>query len=281
MIDHTIVGWDGSAQADLAVEWATQHVTGRTDSLRIVRTVDDTALYSDETEARWAVDVATFAVAELAARVRLAHPQLAVTTVVTRGEPGDVLAEMSEPNSLLVVGSEDGHPSDDWYSARLGVRLAAAARGAVAIIPMGDGLDRHGVLVGVDESDAALSQCFFAAELASRYNESLHAVRACSKYLTPASSTVEGPDTADRAALDAFLAPVAQAFPAVHIVAHVEYRSPVTALLDRAGRAAFVVVGARRPGTVRRLLLGSVSRALVTNARCPVVVVTPQTEPGS
>lgn len=234
-----------------------------------MRTADDTALFTGEIEARWAVDVATLAVAELAARLRVAHPLLSVTTTVVRGEPGDVLAELASPDALIVVGSEKGGTADYEYSSLLGTRLAAAARGAVAIIPVGDDEVRHGAVVGVGESDEALSPALFAAELASRRNEPLHVVRACAHHAAPSAAA----DDADQHALRVFLSPVTQAHPELTIETRVEHGSAVSALLARAQGAALVVVGARRPGVVRRLFLGSVSQALVNNVQCPLLIV--------
>ncbi len=53
------------------------------------------------------------------------------------------------------------------------------------------------------------------------------------------------------------------------------FGSPVTALLDAAPDAGLIVVGSRGVGRVAGLFLGSVSQAVVTRARCPVLVVPP------
>ena len=55
---------------------------------------------------------------------------------------------------------------------------------------------------------------------------------------------------------------------------------PRSLLLQMSEHAAMVVVGSRGLGTVRSLLLGSVSVALVRHAHCPVVVVRPDQEDG-
>lgn len=273
MFEHTVVGWDGSSPADAAVDWAAQRVSRRTDELTIVRAVDDTGLYTDETDTRWAVALARYALAELAARLRLARPGLDVTTAVVRGEPSAVLSALARPDSLVVVGTESGQVDEYWYSSRVGARLAALVPGAIAVIPIGDAGPRSGVLVGVDGSAEAATICRFAAELAQSIGEVLDAV-----FVAPAPSALAGTADAASAAwygrvLERALAPAVREHPALPIHRHVESGRPDAVLLHYARTAAVVVVGTRRPGVIRRLFLGSVSQTLVNNARCPTIVV--------
>jgi nucleotide-binding universal stress UspA family protein len=51
------------------------------------------------------------------------------------------------------------------------------------------------------------------------------------------------------------------------------FSRPATALIDMSKDAEMVVVGARGLGALRRLLLGSVSGALIHHAHCPVAVI--------
>ena len=273
MYEHTVVGWDGSSPADAAVEWAAARVSQRTDRLLIVRAVDDTGLYTDETATRWAVALARFALAELAARLRVARPGLDVLTDVVRGEPSAVLSGLGGSDVLVVVGTESGQADEYWYSSRVGARLAALVEGAVAVIPIGDAQPRSGVLVGVDGSVGSASLCVFAAELAQSRGEALDAV-----FVAPAPSELAGTPAAVSDAwfgriLDRALTPAVREHPALPINRHVESGRPANVLLRYTRDASLVVVGARRPGMIRRLFLGSVSQALVNNAKCPTIVV--------
>lgn len=270
MYEETVVGWDGSAPADAAVEWAVERVGGRSNSVLIVRVVDSTALDSDEVETRWAVAVATFELAEIAARLRAGRPDLEVNTAVVRGEPAEVLNGYASADSLVVVGTQHGHTDEYWFSSRLGARLAAIASGAVAVIPPADLRRRSGVIAGIGGSDEPLSVGLFAAEFAYLRGEELHLV-----YASPDHSAGSQPAFSDagEAVLDRALVPISQAFPTLAIHRHIEHSSPAAALLLGARDASLIVVGARRPGVARRLFLGSVSHTLVNNARCPTIVV--------
>lgn len=59
------------------------------------------------------------------------------------------------------------------------------------------------------------------------------------------------------------------------------FSRPATALIDMSKDAEIVVVGARGRGALRRLLLGSVSTALIHHAHCPVAVVDREGSPSS
>jgi nucleotide-binding universal stress UspA family protein len=268
--EKTVVGWDGSAPADAAVSWAVERVGERRNSVQIVRVVDSAALNAEELDTRWAVAVATFALAELTARLRTAHPGLEVTGAVVRGEPGEVLSEYSGADSLIVIGGQHGHTDEYWFSSRWGARLAAIVDGAVAVIPVRDSRRRSGVVAGIGGADEPVSIGVFAAELAYLRGEELHLVYACPD--RPAGSETAFQD-ADDAVLDRVLVPIRQAFPTLPVYRHIEHASPASALLLRARDASVVVVGTRRPGIARRLFLGSVSHTLVNNARCPTIVV--------
>jgi len=125
MYDTTIVGWNNDRTAANAVAWATSRALRQPDGsgvLRIMRAVDDTSIASEEAETRRELDLATAEIAELAARIGAEHPGLEVQTEVVQGEPGDLLTDRSGPAVLVVIGAENGHTEEYWYSSRIGAR---------------------------------------------------------------------------------------------------------------------------------------------------------------
>ena len=270
MYEKTVVGWDGSAPAQAAVDWAALRVAGRSDSLLIVRVVDDSFLDSDEVDTKWAVAVSTFALAEVAARLRTAQPELDLDTAVAVGEPAEILNGFADQDSLIVVGSEHVHTDEYWYGSRLGARLAATASGAVAVIPVADGRKRSGVIVGIGGGNEPLAVGLFAAEMAHLHGEDLHLVYACPDH---GDGSEAASSDSDEAVLDRALIPISQAFPTLAIHRHIQHTTPATSLLLGARDASLIVVGARRPGVARRLFQGSVRHTLVNNAPCPTIVV--------
>jgi nucleotide-binding universal stress UspA family protein len=61
-------------------------------------------------------------------------------------------------------------------------------------------------------------------------------------------------------------------YPNVAVEGQIVHERPAAALIELGGLARMIVVGSRGRGGFARLLLGSVSQAVVRHASCPVVV---------
>lgn len=140
------------------------------------------------------------------------------------------------------------------------------------------------IVVGVDGSEGARRALRWALDEARRWGASVEAVMAWD-YLSqrhPASAAFD--PAYDQDAAKAFLheevTSVAGPAPDVEVRSLAVLDHPASALLVTAKGADLLVVGARGLGGFRGLLLGSVSQQCAEHARCPVVVVPPETEEG-
>lgn len=270
MHETTVVGWDGSSTAETALEWAITRAELQSVGMRrliLLRAVDvESGAAADDDDEDEAYATAGASIAARAERIKAEHPLLEVEAAAVSGEPGEVLADRAGDDVLVVVGAENAHSEEYSHSSRLGARLAGMADGPVAVVPIGDSRIRSGVLVAVDHDDPAVRLCRLAADYADARGETLHAV-----HVGIRSHDV----AADAEALDHALAPALAEHPDLTVVTHVESGPIARALLKRSQERATVFVGSRRLGAVRRMFLGSVSHALVTNARCATVVVPP------
>ncbi len=135
------------------------------------------------------------------------------------------------------------------------------------------------VVVGVDGSPESAAALRFAADEAMLRGAVLRIVCAWS----PAASAYVGevfaptPDAFDeaerqadnvlRAALERLQGE------SLEIEAVAEEGGPATVLLQQAADAALLVVGSRGLGAAKRLVLGSVSKEIANQARCPIAIV--------
>ena len=83
-------------------------------------------------------------------------------------------------------------------------------------------------------------------------------------------------DAAGKQVLSEARRQVARSAPELEVHEFFDLADPRDMLLQLSADASMIVVGSRGRGSVRSLLLGSVSVALVRQAHCPVVVVRPE-----
>ena len=132
------------------------------------------------------------------------------------------------------------------------------------------------VVVGVDGSPSSQQALRWAARQARLTGEELHAVSAWDYPVTAewayALERIDWPGNARKALDDAVTASL-HPDEAERVQRSVVQGYPARVLLDAAAEADLLVVGSRGRGGMVGMLLGSVSQHVVTNARCPVVVI--------
>ena len=172
---ETIVGWDGTGPARLALDWAAARENGRSGTIRVVGVVDDTRASvdylptkSDATafEARLNADVSM---------TRAEYPHVHIESELLRGDPLRTLLSFTAPDHLVVVGTHRRDKPFFTFGWSLGARLAAEAQGPIAVIPeeAAPRLKRHGVVVAVDGSSTSRQAAFFAGREATRAGQNL------------------------------------------------------------------------------------------------------------
>lgn len=140
------------------------------------------------------------------------------------------------------------------------------------------------VVVGFDDSEGGLAALRWAMDEASRRHAELVVVTAVNELPVPVPALYAMDEAGHiedrRESTRRWVAQTVQGLSARRVAAtipdiEIEVVSghPAKALLDRSQGASMLVVGSRGAGGFSRLLLGSVSTAVVHHARCPVVVV--------
>jgi nucleotide-binding universal stress UspA family protein len=242
-----VVGVDDTPSSYTAVDHAAIEAELRGCQLRLVHVQHPGGLRSPTR------DAGARLLERLTDRVHAYSPTVPVTSRLEVGTAAPMLLSQAENAGLVVVGHR--HTSlGTAFGLSVADKVAAGHAGVVLVVrvpgwPPGPEFGNRPIVVGADRDDSAAVR--FALDEAG--------VRGCDLVILHA-----GEDLALPALLDTDGVPVRHAEVA---------GDPVAALIEASGRAAGIVVGRRGAGRGSGTSLGSVSRALVQHAHCPVFLV--------
>lgn len=280
-----VVGVDGSNSALGAVRWAAAEAARRGAALRLVAAVPWTVYapigvppVGAEYQRRVLIDAAEHHLRIAATAARETQPQIAVTTEVRGGEPVTVLRDEATSSRIVVVGTGGLGGFTGLLLGSVAVAVAAHAAAPVVVVRGGGVTPEPAapVVVGVaggPQEEAALAFAF--EEAANRHAPCSLCTPGAIRSPTPTwPGTSTGTSWSDEhRILDEHLAPWSAKHPEVSVRRDVVRARPAAALVARSRGAALVVVGSRGRGTMRGVLLGSVSQAVLRHADAPVAVV--------
>jgi nucleotide-binding universal stress UspA family protein len=270
-----VVGVDGSADSDRAVDWAAGAAAMHDAPLHLLyalRRLEPP--WSDEEERSLAERV----LADARTRV---EPALQLTSEIVDAPAAPSLITAGQHALMVVVGS-CGH------TAVTGLLLGSVSQHVsrytpcpvVVVRERADPKARR-IVVGVDGSPSNQPAVGFAFDNAAQYDAPLAAVhgwhdvteRANVGPTTSAMPTIAERIKARERLISKALAGWVEKYPEVTVTREAIPVHPTRVLADASQRAALVVVGSRGRGEFAGLLLGSVSQSVLHHARCPVAVV--------
>ncbi|GIH52783.1 Nucleotide-binding universal stress protein, UspA family [Microbispora rosea] len=278
--DPVVVGTDGSAGATRAVEWAAGHAVLQGLPLRVVHAVErlpyDGPRYPipDSYDRLAPSGRQLLDHAERVARDR--GPGLDVTTELAEGRPGRVLRDQAARASEVVLGSHGGGGFPGMLLGSVGNQVAGHVAVPVVVVRPEPPEAAAEIVAGFDCSEAsgpALAYAFEEARLRG------HRVRVVCAWEPPVPyGPVIGMDLDGmrRAAEDyarGELQPWRSRYADVKAELEMVRAHPVSALIEASSRAVLLVVGSHGRNAFTAAVLGSVSRAVLAHARCPVAVV--------
>ena len=177
---------------------------------------------------------------------------------------------------MFVVGNRGRGGFTGLLAGSVSMALAATSACPVVVhrgVPTPEGT----VVVGVDGSPDGEAAIGYAFEEARLRQAPLVAVHAWSdEVFDPAVAALldrAGIEQREAAVLEEAMAPWQQKNPDVRVRTRLALDSAAGTLVGESGSAQLVVVGSRGHGGLAGLLMGSVSRAVVHHAHCPVAVV--------
>jgi nucleotide-binding universal stress UspA family protein len=284
-VERIVVGISGGETAGRTLAWALREAATAGCDLTVVRA--DAPRRSAQrgagpggVKALELIDPA-LARAVVAARLTLGEQRVAV--IVDPGPAGEVLLSVATPDDVVVIGPPT-RPGW-WARASTTYRVATRARCPVVIVHASaaqvavDGIGRFlrsHVVVGVDGSPAANQALAFGFSYASDHQQPLAAVAVTHHtdsdvwFDDRMLETHLGGDLEPAVMLAREVEPWQHKFPGVQVRRAVVAAPPADGLRRCAQGAAVLVVGTSGIGPSP---LGSVSRALLESAPCPVAIV--------
>jgi len=270
-----VVGYDGTPGSLAALEWAAKGA-----SLRGAAVVATTIMDPRQSprgvswlESHW--DEVVGRAREVLAR----WPEVPATIERHVGHVVPRLLESAEGGSMLVVGSH-GHTA--FHEMLLGSVSQSAARHAglpVVVVRPPVNAASGRIVVGSDGSEPSIRALGFAFAMARLTSEKVVVLRAWQPitlvadhygYVPPASTdTIE----AAQAALGLTVDDLRETYPDAPVEGEIFRGAAERGLLEAADNASLVVVGSRGYTAVGEVLMGSVGRALLHRAHCPVAVI--------
>lgn len=271
-----MVGYDASADADAALEWAARSAEdGQPLLLVLVGTdLDPVVGHVREDTARTLEQWRSCALERLE-ELGVVHSEVRVV----RGPTVPELLRAATEAELLVVGSRGRGLAKGTFAGSVSQHAARHARCPVVVVRPTRSARARRIVVGVDGSVEAERALDFACRRATRTGERVDVVHGHHAY-----STWTGADALDSPAVQrrmreaellttASVARAAADFPGVEISPVTAPVPPARLLVDASAAASLVVVGSRGRDAFAELLLGSVSQHVLQHAECPVAIV--------
>lgn len=290
-----VIAVDGSVGSNRAILWGVDQAGLEHRPLILAHAISAAAVSSWMIEPTYdpsgAIDACREAgKAQIAGAVVLATERDAsvdVYPVVTESDPRDMLLELAEDASMLVLGSRGHGPMARLFLGSVSLAVTQHAACPVAVVrggpeapgaQHGDREPTSGVLVGVDGTDRSSAALEFAYRLSSVRSLELTVLHAywdeqATRYPSLAGTTAVADAEDEHLLIGEVVAGMAEKFPDVTVHLDVVHDLPRAALMRAARNADVVVVGAHPTTSLYDLLTDEVSRQLVGRAPCPVVVV--------
>ncbi len=295
--DIIVCAVDGSDASKTAAKWAANTAVKRGIPLRLVSSysmpqflyaegmVPPQELYED-------LEAETLEKIEEAKKVAVDFvPDVDVSHQIEEGSPIDMLLDLSEQCTMIVMGSRGLGGLSGMVMGSVSAAVVSHASCPVVVVREDNHVTeetKYGpVVVGVDGSGVsqkAIENAFKEADARGAELIAVHTwmdmqVQASLAGLSAAQQQWQVVEEEQNALLGHRLAGWQERFLDVKVTKVVTRDRPVRALADASEGAQLLVVGSHGRGGFKGMLLGSTSRALLQAAPCPMMVVRPDELP--
>lgn len=277
-----VVAVDGSERNRSAVAWAAHEAAGRGCPMVLVNVVPAHVVPAPRLSGRSREQQVLDMLADARNEVRHIVAEETVSTVAVTGDPVEVLLEQAAGAELVVVGKRGLGGFVRVIVGSTSIALAGRSPVPVAIVPDQWDQRRHDgrpVVLGVDPDKADRQPIEVALDRAERLGVPLVAVHGWEAPATYSwdAATVTGAVTEREeqaaARFDGLLAEWQESHPGLVVRPMRVHKHPAAAILEAAEEAQVVVLGRHPAGVFGGFAFGSVARAVLHYAECPVIAV--------
>ncbi|RBQ18303.1 universal stress protein [Spongiactinospora rosea] len=272
MAGRIVVGVDGSAPSNAAVEWAALDAQRRGLDLRIVHVCEPWRRKLGIEHCGGALEAADHA-RDLTRGVTVSA-ELLIGDVT-----GELIGESASADGL-VLGSRGLGGFAGMVLGSVSMAVAGHAAGPVVVVRAPRVVEYGRVVVGYDGSVHSRAAMEYAVVQARARGAQVHVVSACQipaypSYAAAYQGLLEDVVGDEVRAAGERVAEWRERDPDVIITDEQPREHPSAALIKAAEAADLVVVGSRGRGALASAVLGSVSHAVLHHVMCPVAVVRP------
>lgn len=282
-----VVAVDGSPASSAAAGWAAREAAMRNIPLTVVHAVStptatfppvpypESLVTSLEDEGKKAIMHAT----KVAEEAMPGDRTVSIGKKLVYSAPVSALLKMADTAEMVVVGSSGHGLLARGLLGSVSSTVVRHANCPVAVVRDEESPDRRHapVLLGTDGSPASELATEIAFDEASRRGVDLVAIHAWSDAAVVEVFEIDWPAVEGEAqrSLAESLAGWQERYPDVTVQRFIAQDRAARHLIDKSETAQLVVVGSHGRGGLSRLLLGSVSNAVLHSVRIPIIVARP------
>lgn len=281
-----VVGIDGSATANLALEWAADEAERRGVPLVIAYAghLDHGGALIEDTARSALREVCTYGKTLLSDALATAvenHRLIDVRTELREIAPAQMLIELSETAAILAVGRGNDGPVTRFIFGSTAQRVAEHARCPVVVVgPDTPPPSTHTIVVGVSDSPGGHEAMRFACSEALTRKAKVVGVRSWTElnwarvgFPFPPGVSYKSLQSGEEGLLDECIRAARDVYPGVEITGVVTEQPAYAALEQAAQQADLLVIGCRRAEGGHLSRLGPLASWLLHHSPCPVAIV--------
>jgi nucleotide-binding universal stress UspA family protein len=270
-----VVGYDGKPQSIAALAWAAKLASLQGGTIVATTIIDPREAPRGVAwpESYWTE------IEDKAREVCARWPDVRFGTERHTGHLVPRLVRTAHDSSMLVVGSKGHGLVGEILLGSVSQSAARHAAVPVVVVRTPQNPESGRIIVGADGSEPSARALEFACDMARLTGDKIVALRAwhpatvvADRYGYMPPPTTDTIDDAE-AALGRAVDDVRTAHPEIAIEGEIFYGAAERGLIDASSNAAMVVVGSRGHTAVGETLIGSVSKAVLHKAHCPIAVV--------